>query len=189
MTRYNRQDYKTALPQIEKDMESIQETLGGLLDFFYPVGTIYETEDANFNPNITWGGTWEKIEGKVLVGLDSDDTYFDTVGETGGNKGSFYHTHNEAELVGNLRIRRMNHTSGNLIDADYGTDNIFSYTREGSGGTHGNSVQYNSASCKPDLITLDASHEHDAVGDSNNIDANIGNMPPYEVVVIWKRIS
>lgn len=26
------------------------------LDVFYPVGTIYETLDTNFNPNESWGG-------------------------------------------------------------------------------------------------------------------------------------
>lgn len=27
----------------------------GLLNLFYPVGSYYETSDANFNPNIEWG--------------------------------------------------------------------------------------------------------------------------------------
>ena len=30
----------------------------GLLNFFYPVGSYYETSDATFNPNTAWGGTW-----------------------------------------------------------------------------------------------------------------------------------
>lgn len=29
--------------------------LNDLLDFFYPVGTYYETSDVNFNPNLNWG--------------------------------------------------------------------------------------------------------------------------------------
>lgn len=41
-----------------------------LLNVFYPVGTIYETTVApeTFNPNNVWGGTWERIEGRFLVG-------------------------------------------------------------------------------------------------------------------------
>lgn len=27
-----------------------------LIDIFYPVGTIYETKNANFNPQTVWGG-------------------------------------------------------------------------------------------------------------------------------------
>ena len=27
----------------------------------YPVGSYYETSDASFNPNTTWGGTWQSV--------------------------------------------------------------------------------------------------------------------------------
>lgn len=33
-----------------------------VLDAFYPVGSCYETTNIQFNPNIVWGGTWEKEE-------------------------------------------------------------------------------------------------------------------------------
>lgn len=37
-------------------------------DTFFRVGSVYETSDANFDPNVTWGGTWElEIEGQVHV--------------------------------------------------------------------------------------------------------------------------
>lgn len=31
-----------------------------VLDAFYPIGSCYETSNTQFNPNIVWGGTWEK---------------------------------------------------------------------------------------------------------------------------------
>lgn len=31
-----------------------------LLDIFYPPGSYYETSDPDFDPNVSWGGTWEK---------------------------------------------------------------------------------------------------------------------------------
>lgn len=34
-----------------------------LLDLFYPVNTLYLTDDENFNPNSAWGGTWEQLDG------------------------------------------------------------------------------------------------------------------------------
>ena len=40
-----------------------------MLDFFYPVGTCYETKDSNFNPNTSWGGTWTKIAESVVVDI------------------------------------------------------------------------------------------------------------------------
>ena len=37
-------------------------------DYFYPVGSYYETSDASFDPNSAWGGTWVKeIAGQVHV--------------------------------------------------------------------------------------------------------------------------
>lgn len=60
---------------------------GKLLDFIYPVGSYYETSDTSFNPNTAWGGTWlEDTKGRVTVALDSNDTDFDTINETGGEK-------------------------------------------------------------------------------------------------------
>ena len=49
-------------------------TIGGksLLDFIYPVGTIYHTEDDSFNPSEYWGGTWEKIVDRFIFGADSN---------------------------------------------------------------------------------------------------------------------
>ena len=56
-----------------------------LLDFFYPVGTYYETSNTAFNPNTTWGGTWvEDTNGRVLVAKDSGT--FATIGKTGGEE-------------------------------------------------------------------------------------------------------
>ena len=57
-----------------------------ILDYFYPVGTVYETFDSSFDPSTNWGGTWERIKGKVLVGVDEDDTTFASAGLEGGEK-------------------------------------------------------------------------------------------------------
>lgn len=66
-----------------------------LLDLIYPVGAIFTTEDDNFDPNNHFNGTWERIKGKVIVGVDKADGAFDTVGKTGGEKN---HTLIESEL-------------------------------------------------------------------------------------------
>lgn len=52
----------------------------------YPVGSIYMSVN-NINPGTLFGGTWElTAEGRTLVGVDSDDTDFNTVQKTGGSK-------------------------------------------------------------------------------------------------------
>lgn len=61
-----------------------------ILRLVFPIGSTYITQ-TDTNPNIILGfGTWERIKGKVLVGLDEDDTAFDTIGKTGGEK-THYH--------------------------------------------------------------------------------------------------
>ena len=50
-----------------------------LFDIFYPVGSFYETSDANFNPSTIWGGTWSLVASKdayiVDEGTDGIWTY------------------------------------------------------------------------------------------------------------------
>lgn len=56
-------------------------TIGGIpiVDLFYPVGTIYLTEDDTFNPQTQWGGNWEKIENRFIYGTGENSS-----GLTGG---------------------------------------------------------------------------------------------------------
>jgi len=63
----------------------------------YPVGSIYMNCSNATNPGTLLGfGTWASFgEGRVLVGIDSSDTDFDTAEETGGSK---THTLTEAQL-------------------------------------------------------------------------------------------
>lgn len=44
-----------------KDTSTSETTLLSMVDYFYPVGSYYETSDDTFNPNTVFGGTWEKV--------------------------------------------------------------------------------------------------------------------------------
>ena len=63
----------------------------------YPVGSIYINASVSTNPATLLGfGTWSAFgAGRTLVGIDSGDTDFDTLGETGGAK---THTLTVAEM-------------------------------------------------------------------------------------------
>ena len=57
-----------------------------IVDIIYPVGSIYLSVNS-VNPSTLFGGTWEAWgSGKVPVGVDTSDTDFNTVEETGGVK-------------------------------------------------------------------------------------------------------
>lgn len=68
------------------DMNMIKNAINNL----FPVGFIIEVDNADFNPNTYWGGTWERDKGHVIVSVDEDDTDFSTSGKTGGEK-EHYH--------------------------------------------------------------------------------------------------
>lgn len=61
------------------------KAIDGLLDYIYPIGRIIETVDPA-DPSELYGGTWERLKGKVLVGVDEDDSAFSAVSSTGGEK-------------------------------------------------------------------------------------------------------
>ena len=46
---------------------AVARALIDIFDLIYPVGSYYDTEDLNFNPNIQFGGTWELQEEYELV--------------------------------------------------------------------------------------------------------------------------
>lgn len=55
------------------------------VDLIYPIGSIYLSLN-DINPNKLFGGTWERIKGKTLVGVDESDTDFKTSKLIGGEK-------------------------------------------------------------------------------------------------------
>lgn len=57
-----------------------------LLKTVFPIGATYITQE-DINPSLTLKfGTWERVKGKVLVGIDEDDSDFASFGQEGGEK-------------------------------------------------------------------------------------------------------
>lgn len=64
------------------DMNQIKNAINNL----FPIGFIISVDNAEFNPNTSWGGTWERLKGRFIVGVDEDDTDLNESGKTGGEK-------------------------------------------------------------------------------------------------------
>ena len=67
----------------ESDTRSVADVINAItqatVDAFYPVGSIYMSAN-NVDPATIFGGTWEKVEGRFLLGAGSGYT----LGTTGG---------------------------------------------------------------------------------------------------------
>ena len=81
------------------------------IDMVYPVGSVITNSSPTFNPNTLYEGTtWERIKGKVIVGIDEDDNDFNTVNKTGGEK---THTLTVNEMPSHNHTQNAhNHTIG-----------------------------------------------------------------------------
>lgn len=109
------------------------------LQAIYPVGSVYINASSSTNPSTIFGfGTWEAFgEGKVLIGLQSSDALFDTLGETGGSKDSIIGAHTHTFTSGTESVTHT-HSGTTEGDADNHT-HTFSATTNAS-GSHSHSI-------------------------------------------------
>lgn len=140
-------------------MKHIEDGIADLYNAIFPVGQIVIKGDNEDYSN--WlGFTWERTAvGKVLVGIDSSDTDFNTIGKTGGEK-----THT-------LTIDEMPSHTHNLKTG--------ARTNAWTEPNYAISYQYQAAS------TANSSEGIENTG--GNQPHN--NLQPYQVVAYWKRIA
>lgn len=171
MAIYNREDPRTALPQLEKQFNA---RFDGLLDFFYPVGCFFETSDIEFNPNKSWGGEWE-LETEGLVHIGAGENYI--AGATGGSKYIQAHTH------GFTQPKIPNHTHSVYVR----TDN----TTGGGSDRIGHSGSYNTTRTNgvPSSGGGGACTGGAVGAVSGATTGNADNMQPYIVVNRWHRVN
>ena len=178
---------------------SKKASFSGMIDFFYPVGSYYETSDSSFNPNTEWGGTWVR-ETEGLVHIGSGSNY--AVGATGGEKthqltkaesGLPSHGHGFTQPI----ISSHKHTMSN--DTYVLTSNASSgFTRSNAGsGSAVTNVIRNTASNgtinrgSNETQNAQPTASGGAVNDNNGADASTAhnNMQPYIVVNRWHRTA
>lgn len=158
------------------------------LDIVYPVGSIYMNVN-NIAPSTIFGGTWEKLEGKFLLGSSSEYE----LGSEGGSANSIVPIHNH--VVSGSVVANGSHSHGSPSGWTF---SIYKGSRssESIGKISGTSWKIsqvgNSGAWGGFNSTASAgSHDHSVNITSQNSGENgIGkNMPPYLVVNIWKRVE
>lgn len=145
------------------DLNQIKSAINNL----FPVGFIIEVDNAEFDPNTSWGGTWERDRGHVIVSVDEDDSDFSTSGLTGGEK---QHTLKRAELPAE---------SLKIIDPTYGWEVGTAGYNTGSGNNY------------PGITGLRNEPSNNQLLKTNNMGSGQphNNMPPYRTAYRWIKTS
>lgn len=140
-------------------MNHIENGIADLYNAIFPVGQIVIKGDNEDYSN--WlGFTWERTAvGKVLVGIDSTDDDFNTIGKTSGEK-----THT-------LTIDEMPKHRHTQISANSGSSGLTGTTYSGLGWSTGNNEILGNA-----MQNTGGSQPHN-------------NLQPYQVVAYWKRVA
>ena len=191
-TRIGKLESKTTDPITMKD----------IFNMFYPVGTIIETVDKSFDPAKEWGGTWVRIKGRVLVGVDENDAYFDVPEKTGGYKKPNIKvenlpSHSHAVTVGvTIDETKLEGGANNIA----GQDEKWGVTAQGNGivTNKGDTNGFYPSTRKTtanyhDGFWINATHKHTASTTVSCASTGGGKgfevLQPYTTCYIWKRTA
>lgn len=129
----------------------------------FPIGFIIPVDAPNFNPHDFYiDGVWEQIKGRVIVGVDENQTEFNETGKTGGSK-----THT-------LTVNEMpqhNHSQARAYNTN-GFEALYKEPFTGWG--------------LPDTNETGASILN---GNYTGGDQAHNNLQPYQTAYMWKLIS
>lgn len=151
-------------------ISDLEDLVNSIILKKHPIGSI-EINVSGTNPSEYIGGTWESYgSGRVLVGVDTSQTEFDTVEKTGGSKTHTHTTGNHTltinEIPSHSHSINFDQTTGSSTNAlKTGVQTVYT-------GDYG-IVQKTGG---------DGTHNHGNTGDSSNIQ-------PYITVYIWKRTA
>ena len=142
-----------------------------IFEKIYPVGSIYINAAVSTNPGTLLGfGTWVAFgAGKVPVGIDSSDTDFDTVEETGGGKTA------STTLPNHVHQWYDGTRSGSGSTIDFFTGAV-----SGSFNSSGNADNF---SGDPDT------GNYYTANPTTNPSITVSTIQPYIVVYMWKRTA
>lgn len=180
-TTYDLTDYR--IPTLPADTKNVLNGNGAwasLIDMVYPVGSIYMSTQ-NTSPATLFGGTWQALENRFLVG--AGDTY--TAGVTGGEATHTLtaselpqHTHwasgnSQAENGdwGIAEVKNISGTSG-VLPVAAGSDRIVPAT------TYASEASWSNVNLETQTGGVAAT-----VGTAHN------NLPPYLPVYMWERTA
>lgn len=147
----------------------------GLINFLWPVGSVYMTSDEEFNPNTHFEGTtWVQMVDKMIMAasnLASSERTYQALGTGGEDRVTLSvneipaHTHGSSGAHSHASVGRVSgsSTGANIFESYNGASETRAVNVPRS-GTNG-------------------AHTHTSVGGG----LSHNNIPPYIVYVVWRR--
>ena len=153
--------------------------IANLVDEIYPVGAVYISSTL-ISPADKFGGEWERIEGRFLLGADEEGE-MGTIYKAGTIGGSATHIHKDMSTLHAAIWQTKYDSGGNLSTA---ANNLALLQSE-----------YEAVQTKPTVISAGMSNEEykgpafiqKGVAIRGTLAGD--NMPPYLTVYMWKRIA
>lgn len=148
-------------------------------DFFYPVGSYYETSDTSFDPNVSWGGTWSlETAGQVHISAGTGYTVNGALTNT---------TDGGASTVTLDSTQIPSHTHQAHADTSYKflTSNASMYVQNDKrlAPTNSSGTYYMMTASAAHNVSLPTTTQATGGGGAHN------NMPPYIIVNRWHRTA
>ena len=169
----------TASPGTNNTQIATTAFVQAALRAMYPVGSVYINAAVTTNPATLLGfGTWVEIgAGRVLVGQNTGDGSFASLGQTGGSKDAVVvsHTHSATATVSdpghshNIPHNIDSGTAGSYISCNDGPNNITTSLSIAETNTTGITVG----------VTVN----------STGSSGTNANLQPYIVVKMWQRTA
>lgn len=141
----------------------------------YPVGSIYMSVNET-NPSTLFGGTWEQLRDKFLLGCG--DIYQN--GTTGGEAN---HTLTTGEMPSHNHTATTNTTGAHR----HGYNGWWGYAAGSAKGSVANERLSDSERWDP--FNSAGAHSHTVSINNTGDNQAHNNMPPYLAVYMWKRVS
>jgi len=195
------EEIDSKISEFQTEINNNTSSINNMLNTVYPVGSIYMSVN-NTNPSTIFGGTWVSWgAGKVPVGVNANETEFNSVEKTGGAKthtlttqqmpshthtfhGNAHnhslnnHTHSIPQLSGSTSTKELIGKVWNVAvqssSTSLATSGIF--TRVFDGGGVGFAVNTDGGSSSyTDVFEINASHNHTVTTNSSTTGQASGN--------------
>lgn len=142
--------------------------LSGIIEALYPVGAVFISGSNTMPTLIASIGTWVRLEGYAIVGVDPAQTEFDVVNKVGGAK---THTLTTAQMP--------THSHGIWSSWDTAGSNLgdnFKYSKNATTGTNPPSFRNSGAGTAQFIENAGGNQPHN-------------NLQPYKTKFMWERTA